>query len=470
VERKRRPLALAVLLLGLLVVVVGAVFIGVLASSWLSSGSGDNPQRATLATDTPKPSTRTSTEKEFPPPIKETGKKEPPVYPPNLLTVSKNPEDHAKYSTIGAALDQVEPGKIIRILDSADYEEALEIGRPERYAGVTLESAGNATLRSVPGEPAIITIRDVPDFTVRGLRFVIGTKCSAVALTGRCSGVVLDRLEVKADSKERTRGIQFNDVPLAGAQVPVVIQNCTLQGAEMGVQFWGHPSGKGGVTLAKNCGHVVIRNNTISGCLVGVSFQGAVLRVHVVGNRLVQSGHGAVGMVDLLPPASDLLIANNTILGGRMALGIWDAANACLERKNMRFHNNLILAPKLGADLAFFDHPPGVNEHTDKAGDIAALLKSPNWHLSHNWRELVKPHGPDAPFWIGACANDKLLPKIDVLSRQPGDVKNFLRPPNGSPLATAGVGDGVLPAYVGAVPPEEVPLWDWDKTWKALVH
>ncbi len=30
--------------------------------------------------------------------------------------------------------------------------------------------------------------------------------------------------------------------------------------------------------------------------------------------------------------------------------------------------------------------------------------------------------------------------------------------------------DPSLPAYVGAVPPEGVEPWDWDKTWKALAR
>ena len=52
--------------------------------------------------------------------------------------------------------------------------------------------------------------------------------------------------------------------------------------------------------------------------------------------------------------------------------------------------------------------------------------------------------------------------------RRQGDA-NFLRPPKDSPLAKGGAGatDPALPAYVGAVPPEGVEPWDWEKTWKA---
>ena len=89
--------------------------------------------------------------------------------------------------------------------------------------------------------------------------------------------------------------------------------------------------------------------------------------------------------------------------------------------------------------------------------------------------------------------------------RKPGD-SNFLRSPKNSPLAWSGAGgdtipvsqiasavgqsstltnpglaawaiaetvnqpDRSLPAYVGAVPPEGVELWDWQKTWKMLAR
>jgi hypothetical protein len=61
------------------------------------------------------------------------------------------------------------------------------------------------------------------------------------------------------------------------------------------------------------------------------------------------------------------------------------------------------------------------------------------------------------------------MPPNAVLSYKPYD-PDFLRPPKDSPLATGGAGvtDSALPAYVGAVPPEGVEPWNWEKTWKAL--
>ncbi len=62
-----------------------------------------------------------------------------------LLTVSKKPEDKARFDTIGAALDKAERGMTIRVLDDGVYEEYLRIG--PQQSGVVLEATGKATIR-----------------------------------------------------------------------------------------------------------------------------------------------------------------------------------------------------------------------------------------------------------------------------------------------------------------------------------
>ena len=71
---------------------------------------------------------------------------------------------------------------------------------------------------------------------------------------------------------------------------------------------------------------------------------------------------------------------------------------------------------------------------------------------------------------------DRLEESIKVISRLDKNL-DFLRPEKDSRLATAGAGgpnanpvDKSLPPYVGAVPPQGVEPWDWDKTWKAMVR
>ncbi len=67
-----------------------------------------------------------------------------------LLTVSKKPEDGGHFRTITEALDYVQPGMTIRVLDDAVYGEYLLINRREQHYGVVLEAAGKATIRKLP--------------------------------------------------------------------------------------------------------------------------------------------------------------------------------------------------------------------------------------------------------------------------------------------------------------------------------
>src|SRR5262249_3925837 len=104
-------------------------------------------------------------------------------------------------------------------------------------------------------------------------------------------------------------------------------------------------------------------------------------------------------------------------------------------------------------------------------GDAEALRASPGWQFGHNWRERGRPapHFELARSWIPPAASDQVVESVRLLSLTPADA-NFLRPPKGSPLGTAGVNDAVLPPYVGAVPPEGVEPWDWDWAWDAHVR
>src|SRR5262249_29776774 len=101
------------------------------------------------------------------------------------------------------------------------------------------------------------------------------------------------------------------------------------------------------------------------------------------------------------------------------------------------------------------------------AGDASRLSKS--FRFDHNWRESRRPEETDPAFrgWIPPGEKDVLRERIDGLPRTPGR-PDFLRPGKDSPLATAGAGreDPSLPAYVGAVPPEGVAPWDWQRTWQ----
>jgi hypothetical protein len=194
-----------------------------------------------------------------------------------------------------------------------------------------------------------------------------------------------------------------------------------------------------------------------------------------VGNRIQGAGHRAIDLFDPLEGAANVLIANNTLLRCESAVGIWDdhaKGKDFLKCKNIRVQNNLVFETDYPADMVLSNHKRGTLSAIDSC-DLKALLDSPNWHFSHNWREVdpvrAKAEAPDR--WIPLSPTDHPPPANAVLSLKPDD-PDFLRPPKGSPLAAggAGVSDIPLPAYVGAVPPEGVEPWDWQKTWNAMAR
>jgi hypothetical protein len=223
----------------------------------------------------------------------------------------------------------------------------------------------------------------------------------------------------------------------------------------------------GDFSRSRPCGHVVVRNNTLIGCQQAVALVGAIHKVHVVGNRITDTKLFGIDLIDLLP-GSDILLANNTLLRSKVALRILDdhsRGKDFLKCKSVRFENNLVLETLAPFDLALADHPRGKMRQT-QPGDLQALLDCPAWRFSHNWRERPVPKGDEPPkgFGIPKCPNDRLQPWIEAGSRRLVDA-NFLQPPEHSPLGAAGVGDGTLPRYVGAIPPKGVEPRNWDKTW-----
>jgi hypothetical protein len=185
--------------------------------------------------------------------------------------------------------------------------------------------------------------------------------------------------------------------------------------------------------------------------------------VQVVANRVWSAGTAGLDLDGLVAETRGLLVANNTVFKCAVACALRaDAARG----QDIQFRNNLLLSE--GPDLVFFaggDRP----SVPLRPQDGKALHKA--WRMDHNWREGRPPTGTD-PFsrgWAPPAEGDVLRPAIEDVERNPADLDAFLRPAMKSPLATSGAGqtDPWLPSYVGALPPEGVEPWDWDRTWKA---
>src|SRR5262249_13592688 len=123
--------------------------------------------------------------------------------------------------------------------------------------------------------------------------------------------------------------------------------------------------------------------------------------------------------------------------------------------------NNLFFAAT-DFDAAFILND--VKTQQQSPGDSEKLLKM--WQFHHNRRDQS---GSGAAFLIPLSPADGLFKRDEMLSVAKDDLDR-VRPKKDSPLATQGAGtrDSSLPLYIGALPPEGDPPWDWDRTWQGM--
>ncbi len=382
---------------------------------------------------------------------------------PHVLTVSQDPREGGKFRSIKEALDQIKPGMTIRVLDQAIYKETLILNRAPFQKDITLEALQGATLLFPKSNLKVgLWIKNVPGVTIRGfrLRHEPGPDLLfMVAALGRGSGGTrLEGLEFKMEGN--TVGVSLEGLNPTPAGEPTVVENCTFRGGRVALRA----SGFAEYHNPDPCGRIILRGNTILDAQVGISLAGTIKQVNVVGNRIAFSDAAGLQFENLLTGTEDILLANNTVLeSGALTFCLWDHAQKKDLGKNIRLVNNLLLA-RAAPDMKFIDSGGNPDKIVGQ-GDGASLVKA--WHWQGNWREANKAKTGEMRGWIPPGATDVVQDKVDLLSREPAHA-DFMRPPKDSPLATAGAG-GDLPAYVGAVPPDGAPLWNWQWTWDAMI-
>jgi nitrous oxidase accessory protein NosD len=371
-----------------------------------------------------------------------------------LLTVSK--DGRAPFETIKEALSAARPGMTVRILDDATYDETLLIDQPQRQRGIVLESPRHATVVHQREHPFALLIQDVPELQVRGLRLKDTSSAegftSLVSIRGRAPGVVLRELDFKSTSP-RSAGVLAQNLPYDRNARPLVIEDCTAQVGNTAVVVQGAlEEGPDAVRT----GGVLVRRNRLYGSMVGVLIDGAVENVHIAANAIWHCYQAGIQIQKWNLRNSRILIANNTVFDCDTALQFLDEAKKPAYQKDSIELRNNILSASSGLAARYVQVPQGAR--TGATGDPAVLLAA--WRCDHNWRD---PSGN-----IPLAPNDHLLgqPRMNWFDATRPD---WLRPPSGPGLADQGAGrqDPSLPTYVGAMPPENVQAWDWDKTWSA---
>ncbi|HVS36365.1 MAG TPA: hypothetical protein VMS17_12435, partial [Gemmataceae bacterium] len=387
---------------------------------------------------------------------------------PNVLTVSQKPEDGGKYRTIGEALDKVAAGQTIRVVDAATYREQVLLNRPSSHNGVALEAVRGATLEITANGTTAFEVSGVTGVTIRGflLRAAGTQSCALVYVHEHGTEVLLERLDMGPGPQGGAfNGIEVQDVEEDDhtGRPSVTVRDCVFRKAQCGINVIGI---QGDYSRATPVRGLAARSNEFIDCSWGVTLKGSLQHVQVIGNRFRGCLRTACQLEQLLPETNDVLVANNTAVECNNALRVWDAK---IRTSGVRCQNNLSLGAPY-PDALFFDSG-GSPLNAKGFGDSAALLE--RWSFRCNWRETKRPaKSPSEPDgWIPPGKEDVLSDKIEGVNRDPKS-PDFLRPDKNSPLATQGAGtkDGSLPAYIGALPCEGTPPWDWDRTWRARVH
>ncbi len=328
-----------------------------------------------------------------------------------VLTVGQSGE--AKYRSITAALDRAAAGAIIRVLDAAEYREAIRLTDPV-HNNVTLESLQGALLVPPSGADAALTILAVTGVTVRGFRIQLEKQQFAVYIEGEAEGLLLEQLQCMQPGDTTFANIYVARGARGSAGNPIRIRGCVFDSAAMGIVVQGE---KG-----KPAAFVEIQDNRFRGLGTHVLIMGTVHDVAVQGNLFFGKGLGLSFAED--EPSRVIRIGNNTFFDAPQWIGISGAELA----DDVDIYNNLILGGRSIGEIEWLR-------------ELAA-----RWSFRNNVWE-------NHPGMDGAAASvvAEVVEQVQLTSRITDDV-NYLRPGADSALATAGAG-GDLPEYVGALPP-----------------
>jgi hypothetical protein len=368
-----------------------------------------------------------------------------------LLTVSKDEKGGGKYRTITEALKDAKPWATVRVLDDGTYPESLQVNNPDRHRGVSVETVGRATI-ALPADTAQgIAIRDVPDFRLANFRVTLEelTKPRAfILVVGAVPGVELRGLDLVLSPGALGLGISRVAVPSGGR--PVVVRGCTIQGGSRGVDV-------------RDSRGVCLWDNRVSRCEEGIQLSGTLSDVHVAGNAVWGCSGTTIDLEDFRQQSAGVLIANNTLHDSKVLLRIYDYPPYEEYRPGQAELAGNLLFGVAHADMVLLRSPgqPDIPQAADGAPVTAA------WAFRNNWRDLTGIYAAEA---IPKAPGDRVVERA-VFPPSERSRPDFLRPQPDSPLATGGAGseDPALPRYAGAIPPDGVPRWDWDRTWRARV-
>lgn len=318
------------------------------------------------------------------------------------LTLRVASDGSTQYRTIGAALAATQPNSTIEIIDDASYEELVDISDAVKFAGLTLESKGKATIKPPTGKGSAVIVRHTPNVIIRNLKLVANKEQHCVLLEGNCSGLLLDKLTCNQPSTSEAGSIVFWFGAGGEPDRPVILRDLEIQFGALGV-------------IVIGAGDLPSRSIRIHGCQFAssaelprdypasaITLEKSIEDLDVTGNTFISGPDGIRFRSMPADVGKNIRFSNNTFL--RLRRWIW--FEMASPQQQIRFERNLILET----------NPDPLTSEIREA--VTSWFADNVWEANEEGvlTGLAKP-----------------VDKINLISRDPGSDK-FLVPAPGSKL------------------------------------
>ncbi|HQU42315.1 MAG TPA: protein kinase, partial [Pirellulales bacterium] len=363
-----------------------------------------------------------------------------------VLTVAQ--DGSGQFKTIQAALDALQPGQVVNVLDRGPYRERLVLEGLPADTGLVSRAGTRIELsewKSVPhGDFADYheghVFSGIDGFRLHGfeLAFPQGTSTGCKLRFSQTIGLVLEHCLVRAVpmASEVGEPLAVDNISNEAPGFSAHVRDCLIEGyLEL------HAHRRADVTL------VVEHNCFTSGIDHHLHFHGDAWKQVVVRHNVFtgQTAHDLL-IKNAWRPSSLLEVSNNTTTTAVDQVVFTESAH----HGSVTIRNNLCTSPCL---LSVFK---------GAENDLAAALAT--WHVDHNVYPEPLRSQTDLINWI----------KKQGVPRSPADVasmprflskdvsnRDYLRIAADGPLANGGSG-GAWPDYIGALPPGPAPPdGDW---------
>ncbi|MBI1348706.1 protein kinase [bacterium] len=359
-----------------------------------------------------------------------------------ILTVAQ--DGSGQFQTIQAALNALQPGQVVKVLDKGPYRERLDVTTPPDDTGLFCDQQ---------------TVIELPEWRYdmdpapvgHIIRFPHGF---------RVHGFIMTAAELPTKPHIFSYGIQFNQ------SEQFVLEQCSFRfpvsegfGTVVGAAWW-NPASSTRMSVIREC--------EFNGSLMLNSLGEG--NISITRNWFHGQNSAHINIADKHYNA--VIIRENIFAGPPVAkdiiLGLADS-NSISE---LEISNNTMLSPAL---IDFGTYPPQghvqvVNNLRRSPGLIKLSVEtmqklastSEGWHIVHNSYPRQATLGEQVALTDGfypSGATDLLVAPI-FLTIDPSN-QDYLRISADSPLATKGAGDGHA-KYLGALPPGPSPKdGDW---------